>query len=376
MTSTGPLRYHRGVKFVDECSVYVRSGKGGDGCVSFLRERFRPKGGPDGGDGGRGGHVIFRADRNLHTLLDFSFQQHHRARNGQPGMGRQRYGRCAENLVLSVPEGTVLSDHGSGEHIADLERHGQEVIVARGGKGGRGNMHFKSATNQTPRRAESGESAEERRIRLTLKLVADVGLVGFPNAGKSTLVRALSAARPKVGDYPFTTLQPQLGVVPMASDGFVVADVPGLIPGAAEGAGLGHRFLRHIERVSVLAFVVTLSPEEGRDPVSDYRALVEELGRYDAGLLEKPRLLVLSQCDRPEVEELWGDAVAALAKAEGVERCVVSGVTKEGLEPLKRGLFRWVQAERGPSAAAADASSGGEARSALDWHAAPPLPGV
>lgn len=322
------------MKFVDEVRVYARSGKGGDGCVSFLREKFRPRGGPDGGDGGDGGHVLLVADENLSTLLDFRYQQHYRAENGQPGKGKQMYGRKGRTLRVRVPVGTLVTDADTGELLEDLDGHHKEVVAVYGGKGGRGNMHFATSTNQAPRRAEKGEPAEERTLRLTLKLMADVGLVGFPNAGKSTLISRISAARPKIAAYPFTTLTPNLGMVRRGDDdGFVVADIPGLIRGAADGAGLGHRFLRHVERVSVLAFILSISDEAGRDPVSDYHVLVRELEQYGGALADKPRLLVLTKADLPETEDVQGP-LDRLAECEGLPFCVVSPVTGRGVEAL------------------------------------------
>jgi GTP-binding protein len=359
------------MKFVDEVKVYVRSGKGGDGCVAFLRERFRPKGGPAGGDGGRGGSVVVEATRNLGTLLDYRYQQHYRAENGLPGEGRHRYGRKGKDAVLRVPMGTVVTDAESGERLADLDADEARVVVARGGQGGRGNMHFASSTNQTPRYAEKGEPAVERTLRFTLKLMADVGLVGFPNAGKSTLIARVSAAKPKIADYPFTTLTPNLGVVRTDDDrGFVVADIPGLIEGAADGQGLGHRFLKHLERVAVLLFMVGPSPEEDRDPVSDYRVLVRELGAYGAHLLDKPRVLALSKLDLPEARAQEAE-VRALAEAEALSFFPISSVTGEGLDALKFALQASVDETRARRAEAAAApepadSPNPEGRARLD----------
>lgn len=299
--------------------------------------------------------MVLEATRNLGTLLDFRYQQHYRAENGQPGEGRHRYGRKGEDAVLKVPVGTVVSDAETGELLADLDRDGVRTVVARGGGGGRGNMHFATSTNQTPRYAEKGEPAVERRLRLTLKLMADVGLVGFPNAGKSTFISRVSAAKPKIADYPFTTLTPNLGMVRTEADrSFVVADIPGLIEGAADGQGLGHRFLRHVERVSVLAFLVCAGPEEGRDPVSDYRVLVRELGAYRPGLLDKRRVLVLSKVDLPESENARQE-LEALAREEGLELYPISSVRGDGLDRLKYALQGEVDRAR---AAAADETSG------------------
>ncbi len=333
------------MKFVDEVRIYVRSGKGGDGCVSFLREKFRPKGGPDGGDGGRGGDVVLRADEGLGTLLDFRYQQHYRAEHGQNGMSRQMYGRRGQDKVVRVPVGTVGADDDTGDLLGDLTRHDQSLVIARGGQGGRGNMHFATSTQQAPRVAEPGEPAEELKIRLTLKLMADVGLVGFPNAGKSTLISRLSAARPKVADYPFTTLTPKLGVVGSDQGGFVLADIPGLIQGAADGAGLGHRFLQHVERVAVLAVLVSVTYGEDRDPVSDYRVLIRELEAYSSTLANKPRVIVLSKHDLPESEAVEPE-LKALADHEGRPFFAVSSVTGEGLPGLVRGLQDAVDAHR------------------------------
>jgi GTPase len=337
------------LKFVDEVSIYIRSGKGGDGCVSFLRQKFLPKGGPDGGNGGKGGDIIFVADPNLNTLLDFRYQQHYTAQNGESGAGRQRYGKAGEDLRIRVPVGTLISDVESGEQLADLDRSESEFIAAPGGKGGKGNMHFATSTNQAPRYAEPGEHAVERKVRLTLKLLADVGLIGFPNAGKSTLISRISAAKPKIADYPFTTLTPNLGMVRVSPEhSFVVADIPGLIEGAAEGHGLGHRFLKHVERVKVLAFLVSVAPgEEGRDPIADYRTLVSELGRYSEDLLAKPRVLVLSKMDLPDAQA-WEEQVRELAASESIPCFPISAVANIGLDPLVYALLERVEG-RSPS---------------------------
>jgi GTPase len=333
------------VKFVDEVSISIRSGKGGDGCVSFLREKYRPKGGPDGGNGGKGGDITFVADENLNTLLDFRYQQHYYAGNGEPGQGNQRYGKGGEDLRIRVPVGTLIADADTGEQLADLDRKDMEFVAAPGGKGGRGNMHFATSTNQAPRYSEAGEPAVEKKIRLTLKLLADVGLIGFPNAGKSTLISRISAAKPKIADYPFTTLTPNLGMVRSGDKrSFVVADIPGLIEGAAEGHGLGHRFLKHVERVAVLAFLVTVAPgEESRDPIADYRTLVSELGRYSEDLLAKPRVLVLSKMDLPDVQAQEED-VRRFAEAEGLQLFPVSAVANVGLDALIYALLDRVEA--------------------------------
>ncbi len=293
------------MKFIDEVTIEVFAGKGGDGCASFRREKFIPKGGPDGGDGGRGGSVIAIADEGLNTLVDYRFTRHHKARNGEQGRGSDCYGKGADNIYLRMPVGTLIYDADTDELLFDLTRPDQQFVLAKGGQGGLGNIHFKSSTNRAPRQFTRGEPGEERRLRLELKLLADVGLLGMPNAGKSTFIRSVSAARPKVADYPFTTLHPNLGVVRVDHDkSFVIADIPGLIEGAAEGAGLGHQFLRHLARTGLLLHIVDLAPyDEGVDPVAEAQAIVEELRKYDEGLYQKPRWLVLNKLDRIPEEE-------------------------------------------------------------------------
>ncbi len=293
------------MKFVDEAFIEVVAGDGGNGAASFRREKYIPRGGPDGGDGGRGGSIWAIADRNINTLIDYRFARIHRAKRGENGRGADKYGHGAEDIVLRMPVGTVITDADTGEPIADLDRDQVRALVAKGGKGGLGNLHFKSSVNRAPRQTTPGEKGVQRRLHLELKVLADVGLLGLPNAGKSTLIRAISAARPKVADYPFTTLAPQLGVV-RTDEGrsFVVADVPGLIEGAAEGAGLGHQFLRHLQRTRLLLHLVDLvPPDPAADPVADARAIVRELERYDAALAAKARWLVLNKLDLvPESE--------------------------------------------------------------------------
>ena len=295
------------MKLVDEAEITVTAGNGGNGSISFRREKFIPLGGPDGGDGGDGGSVWIEADENLNTLVDFRHQKQFRAKRGENGMGRQMYGKGGEDTVITVPVGTVIHNVQTDEQIGDLTRHGERLLVARGGKGGLGNMHFKSSVNRTPRRATPGEDGEERTLRLELKLLADVGLLGFPNAGKSTFIRAVSAATPKVADYPFTTLYPNLGVVSVEPHrSFVIADIPGLIEGAADGAGLGAQFLRHLQRTRLLLHLVDVAPVsfetgsggvEGITAVDQVRAIERELGRHDPELLDKPRWLVLNKAD-------------------------------------------------------------------------------
>jgi len=287
------------MKFIDEALIEVHAGKGGDGVASFRREKYVPKGGPDGGDGGRGGSVYAVADRNINTLVEYRFARIHRAKGGESGHGSDCYGKGAPDVVLPMPVGTVITDAETGAPLADLVRHGERALIAKGGRGGLGNIHFKSSTNRAPRQFTTGELGESRRLKLELKVLADVGLLGMPNAGKSTFVRTVSAARPKVADYPFTTLHPHLGVVRVdVNRSFVVADMPGLIEGAAEGAGLGHQFLRHLQRTWLLLHMVDLaSLERDADPVRDARIIVEELRKYDPSLFDKPRWIVLNKVD-------------------------------------------------------------------------------
>ena len=287
------------MKFIDEAVIELHAGKGGDGVASFRREKFVPRGGPDGGDGGRGASIHLVADRNINTLIDYRYARIHRAKNGEKGQGADCYGRSAPDIVLRVPVGTVVSDYETGEVLADLARHEARAVLAQGGRGGLGNLHFKSSTNRAPREFTRGEPGVTRKLKLELKVLADVGLLGMPNAGKSTFIRAISAARPKVADYPFTTLHPNLGVVRVDERrSFVVADIPGLIEGAAEGAGLGHQFLRHLARTRLLLHMVDAAPlETGADPVKDAKAIIAELKKYDVGLYDKTRWLVLNKAD-------------------------------------------------------------------------------
>ena len=323
------------MKFVDQVSIQVKAGDGGNGAVAFRREKFVERGGPSGGDGGNGGSVIFEADTGLTTLLDYRYQQHHRARSGQHGMGSDMNGASAEDLVLRVPVGTLIRDQDTGELLADLAAPGARAVVARGGRGGLGNMNFATSTRQTPRFAQDGTPGEERRLVLELKLLADVGLLGFPNAGKSTLISRVSRARPKIADYPFTTLVPNLGVVPY-KDGmsFVMADIPGIIEGAAEGAGLGHQFLRHVERCRLLVHLVDLSaPGEDREPLRDLAVLDHELERYSPELAGKPQIIAANKIDLPEARQRLPAFQAAMA-ARGVPVFPISAATGEGLGPL------------------------------------------
>ncbi|QEY27003.1 GTPase ObgE [Neisseria zalophi] len=294
------------MKFIDEAKIEVAAGKGGNGAVSFRREKFVPRGGPDGGDGGKGGSIFAIADENINTLIEYRFVKRYQAKNGEKGHGSDRYGKGADDIELHMPIGTVIRDTDTGETLADLTRHGQKVCLARGGKGGLGNIHFKSSVNRAPKQATPGEDGEIRSLQLELKVLADVGLLGMPNAGKSTLISAVSAARPKVADYPFTTLHPNLGVVRMdENNSFVMADIPGLIEGAAEGAGLGHRFLKHLSRTGLLLHVVDLAPfDDSINPAEEALAIVEELRKYDEEeLYGKPRWLVLNKLDMLSEEE-------------------------------------------------------------------------
>jgi len=293
------------MKFIDETRIEVTAGNGGNGAVSFRREKFIPRGGPDGGNGGRGGSVFAIADRNINTLIDYRFARLHKAKNGDGGRGAQCSGAGAKDIYLRVPVGTVVTDDDTKEIIADLSQHDQVALLAKGGNGGMGNINFKSSTNRAPRQATLGEKGEHRALRLELKVLADVGLLGMPNAGKSTFIRAVSSARPKVADYPFTTLHPNLGVVRVdIGRSFVLADIPGLIKGAAEGAGLGHQFLRHLTRTRLLLHIVDLAPSDpSADPIQEARAIVAELKKYDQALYRKPRWLVLNKIDMiPESE--------------------------------------------------------------------------
>ncbi|HFC8542528.1 GTPase ObgE [Neisseria weaveri] len=293
------------MKFIDEAKIEVVAGKGGNGAVSFRREKFVPRGGPDGGDGGKGGSVFAVADENINTLVEYRFVKRYQAKNGEKGHGSDRYGKGADDIELHMPVGTLIRDIDTDEIIADLTHHGQKVCLARGGKGGLGNIHFKSSVNRAPKQATPGEEGEARSLQLELKVLADVGLLGMPNAGKSTLISAVSAARPKIANYPFTTLHPNLGVVRMdENNSFVMADIPGLIEGAAEGAGLGHRFLKHLSRTGLLLHVVDLAPfDDSVNPAEEALAIVEELRKYDEELYDKPRWLVLNKLDMLSGEE-------------------------------------------------------------------------
>ena len=331
--------------FVDEIDVFVKGGDGGAGCVSFRREKFVPRGGPDGGDGGSGGSVYLEADPALTTLLDFHYKRHYHAERGVHGQGSNCAGASGDDLVLRVPLGTVVKDRTSGEHLGDLTTPGQRILAVRGARGGRGNARFSSSTNQAPRRADLGRPGPERWLHLELKLLADVGVIGFPNAGKSTLVSRLSAAKPKIADYPFTTLSPTLGIVRVDVErSFVIADLPGLIPGAAEGKGLGHQFLRHTERTRLLLHVLDPDPNTGRDPLEDLHVINAELAAYSTELAARPQLVVLNKADLYESAGVGDDVAEAVARVErycaqaGVPLHKISAVTGRGLPELTRAI--------------------------------------
>lgn len=345
------------MKFVDEAIITVSAGDGGNGCISFRREKFIPLGGPDGGDGGDGGSVWLEADENLNTLVDFRHNRNFKAQRGQNGMGRQMFGKAGEDITIRVPIGTEVVNVATDEIIGDLTENGNRLLVAQGGQGGKGNVHFKSSLNRAPRKAGSGSEGEEREIRLEMKLLADVGLLGFPNAGKSTFVRAVSAATPKVADYPFTTLHPNLGVVSVeAFRSFVIADIPGLIEGAADGVGLGSLFLRHVQRTRVLLHLVDMAPfDEDVDPVAQVRAIENELRKYDPGMLEKPRWLVLNKGDLLSEEERKEKAEAIIKALDWqAPWFVVSAIGREGTWPIMLRIQQFFDDEKQAALEAAE----------------------
>jgi GTP-binding protein len=329
------------MKFVDEAVIDVAAGNGGAGCVSFRREKFIPFGGPNGGDGGRGGSVWAVADRNINTLIDYRYARRHEARNGESGRGSDQFGAAGPDIDLRMPVGTIVIDADTGTHHVELLEHGQRALIAKGGDGGFGNLHFKSSTNRSPRQKTPGWPGEARKLRLELRVLADVGLLGMPNAGKSTLIASISNARPKIADYPFTTLHPNLGVVRVGPErSFVVADIPGLIEGASEGAGLGHQFLRHLQRTRLLLHIVDAAPFEGADPVQQARAIVAELKKYDPALAAKPRWLVFNKLDMVPIEERAGrvkDYVRRLRFKGPVFS--ISALAREGLQPLVEAIY-------------------------------------
>jgi GTP-binding protein len=339
------------MKFIDEATIDVAAGHGGAGCVSFRREKFIPFGGPNGGNGGRGGSVYAVGDVNLNTLIDYRYARRHEAKNGEPGRGSDQFGAAADDIVLRMPVGTILTDADSGQTVAELLTPGERILICKGGDGGFGNLHFKSSTNRTPRQKTPGWPGEAKRLKLELRVLADVGLLGMPNAGKSTLIAAISNARPKIADYPFTTLQPNLGVVRVAPEkSFVVADVPGLIEGAAEGAGLGHQFLRHLQRTRLLLHIVDIAPfDDSVDPVAQARAIVTELQKYDPALAAKPRWLVLNKMDMVD------EADRSRRSKDFVRRLrwkgpvfEISALARQGLAPLLHAIYEHVAATRAP----------------------------
>ena len=332
------------MKFVDEATIDVTAGNGGSGCISFRREKFIPFGGPNGGDGGRGGHVYVVADRNINTLIDYRYARRHEARNGEQGRGSDQFGAAGEDIVLRMPVGTIIRDYETGEVMMELLEHGEKRLLAKGGDGGFGNLHYKTSTNRAPRKKTVGWPGEAFKLKLELRVLADVGLLGMPNAGKSTLIAAISNARPKIADYPFTTLHPNLGVVRVGPEkSFVVADIPGLIEGASEGAGLGHLFLRHLQRTRVLLHVIDLAPFDDADPVQQARAIVNELKIYDEELYNKPRWLVLNKLDMiPEAERVT--RVLEFVRRYGWKGPVfqISALTRQGCEQLVQTIYQHV----------------------------------
>ena len=331
------------MKFIDKAKIHVKAGDGGNGCVAWRREKFVPLGGPAGGNGGKGGDVILKADSRLQTLMDFKYTKHFKAKRGQHGSGSNKHGKAGEDLILRVPVGTVVRDAETGEVLADLTKEGQEVVVAKGGKGGKGNAAFKTSTNQAPDYAEEGEKGEERWIELELKLLADVGIIGFPNAGKSTLISVLSNAKPKIADYPFTTLAPVLGVVDLdIGKSLVLADIPGLIEGASKGAGLGHEFLRHIERTKFLVHVIDISDFRERDPLEAFEIINREMEAYSPELTKKPQIVVGNKIDiLSDKEEI--NRLKKAFEEKGYRFIPISLATKEGIDELKKALQEFYQ---------------------------------
>ncbi|MBC3869961.1 GTPase ObgE [Undibacterium oligocarboniphilum] len=337
------------MKFIDEARIEVIAGDGGNGVASFCREKFRPFGGPDGGDGGRGGSIWAVADRNINTLVDYRFSKLHKAKDGENGRGADCYGKGADDIFLRMPVGTLITDRNTDEVIADLTEHGQQVELVKGGEGGWGNIHFKTSTNRAPRQRTEGKEGERRELRLELKVLADVGLLGMPNAGKSTFITAVSNARPKIADYPFTTLHPNLGMVRVSHEkSFVIADIPGLIEGAADGAGLGIQFLKHLQRTGLLLHIVDLAPfDENVDPVKEAKALIKELRKYDESLYEKPRWLVLNKLDVLNEDERK-KKVKDFVKRFGWKGPVfeISALNREGCDDLITEIYAYLEQKR------------------------------
>ena len=336
------------MKFVDEATIDIAAGAGGAGCMSFRREKFIPFGGPNGGNGGSGGSVFAVADRNINTLIDYRYARRHEARNGEAGRGSDQFGAASEDIVLRMPVGTIVRDFETDEIIAELLEPDVKTLLCKGGDGGFGNMHFKSSTNRAPRQKTPGWPGEAKKVKLELRVLADVGLLGMPNAGKSTLITAISNARPKIADYPFTTLHPNLGVVRAGPErSFVVADLPGLIEGAAEGAGLGHLFLRHLQRTRLLLHVVDMAPFDGVDPVAQAKSIIQELRKYDESLYQKPRWIVLNKLDMVPAEERAArvkDFVKRLRWKAPVFS--ISALAREGLDPMVQAIYEHVAAQK------------------------------
>jgi GTP-binding protein len=365
------------MKFVDEATIDVAAGNGGAGCLSFRREKCIPFGGPNGGDGGKGGSVYVVADRNLNTLIDYRYARRHEARNGEPGRGSDQFGAAADDIVLRVPVGTIIKDAESGQVLTELLEPDVKVLICKGGDGGFGNLHYKSSTNRAPRQHTPGWPGEQKKLQLELRVLADVGLLGMPNAGKSTLIAAISNARPKIADYPFTTLHPNLGVVRVAPEqSFVVADIPGLIEGASEGAGLGHQFLRHLQRTRLLLHIVDLAPfDDSVDPVAQAKAIVAELKKYDPELHAKPRWLVLNKLDMVPAEERAArvkDFVKRLRWKGPVFE--ISALAREGLQPMLRAIYEHVAAQVEQPAPPVDPRFAEEAAATPSLEGAPALP--
>jgi len=348
------------MKFVDEAIIKVQAGDGGNGCVSFRREKFIPFGGPDGGDGGTGGSVWLVADEGLNTLVDFRHQRSFKARRGENGMGSQMYGKGGDDTTIRVPVGTTVTNVDTDEVIGDLTSHGQRMLVAQGGKGGLGNIHFKSSVNRAPRKATPGTPGDVRELKLELRLLADVGLLGFPNAGKSTFIRAVSAATPRVADYPFTTLHPNLGVVSLGTDqSFVIADIPGLIEGAADGAGLGIQFLRHVSRTSLLLHIVDIAPIDGSDAVDQVRAIEQELEKFNPELLERPRWLVLNKADVLGEDERQAEAERIVAALDWQQPWfLISAIARDNTMAVCQQVQRFFESQREDEAGDVDMAPG------------------
>jgi GTP-binding protein len=337
------------MKFVDEAYIDISAGDGGAGCVSFRHEKYKEFGGPNGGDGGRGGHVFAVADSNLNTLVDYRYSRRHDAKRGQHGMGSDMFGAAGDDIILKMPVGTIITDSETGEVLFELLEDGETITIAKGGDGGFGNLRFKSAINRAPRQKTPGWPGERKSLKLELKVLADVGLLGMPNAGKSTFITAISNARPRIADYPFTTLHPNLGVVRVGPEqSFVVADLPGLIEGASDGAGLGHLFLRHLQRTRLLLHIIDLAPfDENVDPVAQAKAIAKELKKYDAGLFKKPRWLVLNKLDMVDGDKR-SEVVADFVKRMKFKGPVfeISALTREGCEPLVKAIYKHIKAEQ------------------------------